>query len=121
LTGQLTFAREAVTFRALMNHLGIQRAHVVGHSAGGCIAMQLALDVPDMARSLVLLEPALMAVPSPPEVPRALELYRAGDIATAVETFLRGTCGPNARPVLEKRGSWCRATAGGRCRHVLRP
>lgn len=101
LTGQLTFAREAVTFRALMKHLGIRRAHVVGHSASGCIGMQLALDASEIVHSLVLLEPALMAVPSPPEVPRALELYRAGDTAIAVQTFLRGTCGPNARPVLE--------------------
>jgi hypothetical protein len=43
-----------------------------------------------------------MAVPSPPEVPQALELYRAGDTAAAVDTFLRGTCGAPYRPVLEK-------------------
>lgn len=102
LTGDLTFAREAVTFRALMQRLGIKRAHVVGHSASACIAMQCALDVPEIVHSLVLLEPALMAVQSPPEVPRALELYRAGETMTAVETLLRGTCGPNARSVLER-------------------
>ena len=45
----LTFAVEAVTFRGLMRHLGIDRAHVVGHSASGCIALQIALDVPDLA------------------------------------------------------------------------
>jgi pimeloyl-ACP methyl ester carboxylesterase len=101
LSGQLTFAREAESFRALMRHLGIQRAHIVGHSASGCIALQFALDASEIVRSVVLFEPALMAVPSPPEVPRALELYRAGDMAAAVETFLRGTCGPDARHVLE--------------------
>src|SRR5262245_16641757 len=101
LTGELTFAREAETFRALMKHLGIRHAHVVGHSASGCIAMQFALSASETVHSLVLLEPALMAVPSPPEVPRALEQYRSGDTVTAVETFLRGTCGPNASLILE--------------------
>jgi 3-oxoadipate enol-lactonase len=43
-----------------------------------------------------------LAVPSPPEVPRALELYRAGELTTAVDTFLRGTCGPQYRAVLEE-------------------
>ena len=101
LAGPLTFEREAVTFRALMGHLGIQRAHIVGHSASGCLCLQFALDAPDIVHSVVLLEPALMAVPSPPEVPRALELYRGGDMRAAVETFLRGTCGQNARAILE--------------------
>ncbi len=43
-----------------------------------------------------------MAVPSPPEVPRALELYRSGDTTAAVDTFLRGTCGANYRDDLER-------------------
>jgi pimeloyl-ACP methyl ester carboxylesterase len=71
-----------------MGALGLPRAHVVGHSASACLVLQFALDVPDRVRSLALLEPALMAVPSPPEVPRALELYRAGDIAAAVDTCM---------------------------------
>lgn len=79
----LTFEREAAGFRALMEYLGLERAHVVGHS-------------------LALLEPALLAVPSPPEVPRAIELYRAGDTVSAVDTFLRGTCGTEYREVLER-------------------
>lgn len=102
LAAPLTFAREASNFRALMRHLGLGRAHVVGHSASGCMVLQIALDVPDIVQSLALLEPALLAVPSPAEVPRALELYRSGDTITAVNTFLRGTCGPHYRAILEK-------------------
>ena len=33
-------------FRALLGRLGIERAHLVGHSSGGNIALQLALDAP---------------------------------------------------------------------------
>jgi pimeloyl-ACP methyl ester carboxylesterase len=61
----------------------------------------MALDVPDVVQSLALLEPALLAVPSPAEVPQALQLYRNGDTITAVDTFLRGTCGPHYRAILE--------------------
>ena len=86
-----------------MRHLGIGRAHLVGHSASACIALQIAADVADVVHSVAVLEPALMAVPSPPEVPQALELYRSGDTVTAVETFLRGTCGLKARAVLDKK------------------
>src|SRR5688572_18003210 len=97
LTGPLTFQQESNTFRALMRHLGIQRTHIVGHSASACMCLQIALDVPEIVHSVALLEPALMVVPSPPEVPQALELFRAGDRLAAVETFLRGTCGSQAR------------------------
>jgi pimeloyl-ACP methyl ester carboxylesterase len=102
LIGPLTFEREAVTFRALMRAIGVARAHIVGHSASGCMALQFALDVPDIVHSAAVLEPALMAVPSPPGVLRALELYRAGERTSAVQTFIEATCGPNAGSVLER-------------------
>ena len=102
LTVPLTFGQEAINLRALLQSLGFEHAHIVGHSASACIALQMALDAADCVHSLALLEPALMAVPSPPEVPRALELYRSGDKQGAVETFLRGTCGVDCVAVLEQ-------------------
>jgi pimeloyl-ACP methyl ester carboxylesterase len=98
----VSFAEEAVHFASLMRHLEIERAHVVGHSSSGCIALQMASDFPGVVHSVVLLEPALLAVPSPAEVPEALALYRAGDKARAVDTFLRGTCGPDYGAELDK-------------------
>ena len=56
----LSIARQAADCRALLRHLGVERAHVAGHSYGGAIALQLALDTPDMVHTLALLEPALM-------------------------------------------------------------
>lgn len=58
--GPISGERQAADCQALLDQLGVRRAHVVGHSFGGCVALQLALDAPNMVTSLALLEPALM-------------------------------------------------------------
>ncbi|MFN8458413.1 MAG: alpha/beta hydrolase [Anaerolineae bacterium] len=45
------FAADAV---ALLDVLGIDRAHIMGHSMGGRVAQWIALDYPERVRSLVL-------------------------------------------------------------------
>lgn len=44
-------ARQVV---ALLDQLGLERAHIVGHSTGGLVAQALALDAPDRVHRLVL-------------------------------------------------------------------
>jgi pimeloyl-ACP methyl ester carboxylesterase len=51
------FDQQAADIVALMNHLGVDRAHLVGHSEGAMIALVLAASDPDRVRSLSLLEP----------------------------------------------------------------
>lgn len=77
---------------ALMTHLGVSRAHVIGHSGGGVIALQLAIEAPSLVHSLVLLEPATM----PPDMVSAfsedvapvLEAHRSGDPRRAVDLWM---------------------------------
>jgi pimeloyl-ACP methyl ester carboxylesterase len=85
-------ADHAADAAALLERLGIDRAHVAGHSSGGSVAMQLAFDRPDLVHSLTLFEPSLFSVPSAPALfERAgpsLEAYARGDHAAAVAGFL---------------------------------
>jgi pimeloyl-ACP methyl ester carboxylesterase len=89
-SGPCTIAQQTADASAVLDHLGIERAHVVGHSYGGMIALQLALDAPERVATLALLEPAGVAAPSG-------ERFTAGDRAGAVELFFQGVCGPQAR------------------------
>jgi pimeloyl-ACP methyl ester carboxylesterase len=51
----LTVEQMAADALALLDAMGWDRAHVVGHSLGGVIAQQLALDAPERIKSLSLL------------------------------------------------------------------
>lgn len=55
LKGRVTIASMTNDARALLDALGWERAHLVGHSMGGVVAQQLALDTPDRVQSLSLL------------------------------------------------------------------
>jgi pimeloyl-ACP methyl ester carboxylesterase len=104
--GPFSVAQQAADGRALLRQLGIERAHVVGHSSGGVMALQLALAHPEVVHSLVLLEPALLDVPSGAVLAEALgpsvQLWQAGQTEQAVDSFLRVAVGQQYRPVLDE-------------------
>lgn len=106
----LSIAEQAADARALLHHLGVARAHVVGHSFGGAIALQLALDAPEAVHSLALLEPILPAALADPAIAQffmetvgqAFAQYAAGDKAGAIDTWARGAFGSDYRLVLDR-------------------
>jgi pimeloyl-ACP methyl ester carboxylesterase len=102
----LTVAEDAGICCRLMDHVGWPRAHVVGHSYGALVAMELARDRPDRVGSVALLEPAARGVSSSAQVVAALQpviaAYRSGDVAGAVDAFLRHVGGDGYRDPLEQ-------------------
>lgn len=90
--GPVSFANHAADAAALLAHLGIERAHVAGHSTGATIALQLAYDRAELVHSLALLEPPLMAVPAAAaffeRIGPALEAYGQGQRERAMAAFL---------------------------------
>ena len=63
-TPPVSYAEQAADAAGLLSHLGVSQAHVVGHSTGANIALQLALDRPEVVQTVALLEPWLTASPS---------------------------------------------------------
>jgi pimeloyl-ACP methyl ester carboxylesterase len=53
--GPITFGRIAADAVRLLDHLGLRRAHVVGHSAGALACLHLLVDFPDRVRTATLL------------------------------------------------------------------
>jgi 3-oxoadipate enol-lactonase len=99
--GPVTVAQMADHCHALLRRLGIERAHLVGHSSSAVITLQLALDHPDAVRSLALLETALLAVPSGPFAAEAMRAYADGDRTAAVDIWMRGDGGPGYRELFD--------------------
>jgi pimeloyl-ACP methyl ester carboxylesterase len=104
--------------RALLDLLGVDKTHVVGHSLGGVIGIELALEDPDRVQSLALMEPALMAAIAKSEAagnPQAAEsqkqfmagmdnvnrLAREGDKRGALLAFLETRAAGAFRGVLD--------------------
>lgn len=90
---------------ALLRHLGVERTHVTGHSYGGVVALQMAMDAPKMVHTVAVLEPALAVGASGPAYRESLaggsRRFREMDTATLVDEFLRARW-PEYRPTLDR-------------------
>lgn len=95
-----SIAGEASDAVALLDHLGIERAHVVGHSLAGLIVLQMAIQASDRVATLGLFEPAYMAVPSGATFGQGVgsiaEKFQSGDAAGALGDFLIAVGGDDA-------------------------
>jgi pimeloyl-ACP methyl ester carboxylesterase len=91
-TPPVSYAEQAADAAGLLSHLGVDRGHVVGHSTGANIALQLALDRPEVVQTLALLEPWLTTSPSAPaffeQAGPPMEAYGAGEKETAMAGFI---------------------------------
>ena len=125
-TGDYSLGSHAATLRDLLDHLGIERVTLVGHSLGGGIAMQFSYLFPDRVDRLVLVSsgglgrevnlvlrpagwPSRCSVSSPPRpCSNAWRPWDAGPRRSA----------GNLAPTSERSGGasrrWATARAGGR-------
>ena len=103
----VSMPQQAADCRAVIQHLGVERAHCVGQSYGGAILLQMALDFPDAVHSLALLEPGLPSVLGNSQafsevVLKAAAMYRSGHKADAIETFAQEVGGADFRAVFDQ-------------------
>ncbi|MFI7066007.1 alpha/beta fold hydrolase [Kribbella sp. NPDC050124] len=97
------FDLQAADIVALLDHLELDRAHLVGHSEGAMIALVLAASYPDRVRSLALLEPLpssdwlatsdfadLLGILGP-AFEAMVGHYQAGDVAGAFDALFDPT------------------------------
>lgn len=54
--------RQVADLAAIIKALGIARAHIVGHSFGGAVALHLALRHSELVRTLILVDPGVAGV-----------------------------------------------------------
>jgi pimeloyl-ACP methyl ester carboxylesterase len=106
----VSIGQHAADAAALLEHLGVRRAHIAGHSTGASIGAQLALDHPGKVHTLTLLEPTLVSLPlGRPFLEAAgpvFEAYRSGDHSGAFAMFVAAASGLDwevCRALLEER------------------
>jgi pimeloyl-ACP methyl ester carboxylesterase len=106
----VSFADHAADAGALLEQLGVRRAHIAGHSTGASIAAQLALDHPEKVHTLALLEPTLVSLPRGGAFVKAagpvFEAYESGDHSGAFAMFVSAASGldwEECRALLEDR------------------
>jgi pimeloyl-ACP methyl ester carboxylesterase len=107
LEAPISIEQQAADCNAVMQHLGVERAHLVGQSYGGAILLQIALDFPSAVHTLALLEPALPSIllnaPSlGATFEKAESLYQSGDKTGASEAFGQEVYGPDFRTVFDQ-------------------
>jgi pimeloyl-ACP methyl ester carboxylesterase len=106
LAGDLGIPDHARHAAEVLRSLGISRAHWVGHSSGATVALQAAVDYPELVHSLVLLETARPYAPNErpnPATARAAKAAAAGRLDEGFDEFLQGVCGPGYRDAMVRQ------------------
>jgi pimeloyl-ACP methyl ester carboxylesterase len=91
-----SISQDAADAAALLTYLGLFRAHIIGHSVGGIVALECAATYPQQVQTLTLLDPPLTFMKA-----QHLEPRTGG--ADAVETFLLEKGRPDFRERLNER------------------
>lgn len=109
---EFSIVRHAADLALMLDRLRAGPAHVIGHSRGARVALELALMRPELVRRLVLADPPLRLADqaadpatAAPHLAQALSYVRAGDVDTGLGIFVDAVNGP---------GTWARMVRGFR-------
>lgn len=96
--GQGRIGEDVADAIALLDHLGVGRAHVMGHSYGACVAVLMAATAPERVESLLVHEPPLFGMltgdatalreAAAADMREAAALLRAGETEAGVRLFV---------------------------------
>ena len=106
----LSIPEHAADCRAVMEHLDLERAHIVAISGGGTIQLQLALDSPEVVHTLAVLEPLIPDVWASSDsaeewdevLGTAMPLLESGEIAEGVDTVFQYLGGSDYREAADQ-------------------
>jgi len=95
--GPVSIADHAADAAGVLDALGVSRAHIVGHSSGASIGLQLTIDHPDRVHTLTVLEPTFVSLPNGQAFVQGagpvFEAYGSGDHAGAIAMFVSAASG----------------------------
>jgi pimeloyl-ACP methyl ester carboxylesterase len=102
----ISILQHAEDCREILDFLNIKRAHIIGHSIGGTIALQLAYTYPDYIKSLILLEPAITGYNEfsneqvIQEFQPIIQMYDKGQRNKAIDIFMKAAIGTNYKELI---------------------
>ena len=124
---ELTFENLAARLAAFMDALGLERAHLLGHSIGGMVAQEFAARHPERTASLALIGTTPSFGGRDPSFAETFLKARLAplDAGMTMEAMASkaapGICGPNATPeILTKVAAPMKATPEATWRAILK-
>jgi 3-oxoadipate enol-lactonase len=105
----IPFEKQAEYAAAILDAVDVPKAHVVGHSLGALVALQMAVSMPERVHSLALLEPPLVFAMRENDMQsmmavmgQAFTQFGSGNLPGAVDAWLDGAFGPGWQTVVEQ-------------------
>ena len=100
---------QAADALALLDTLGIEQAHLAGHSLGAIVALEVARRAPARVATLTLLEPPLVFALSPQSgqfmgsaIGQAVHSFMKGEVERAVNEWLDPAFGPGWQEICNR-------------------
>jgi pimeloyl-ACP methyl ester carboxylesterase len=127
--GDYSLSSHAAAMRDLLDHLGIERVTLVGHSLGGGIAMQFFYLFPERVERLVLVSSGglgrevnvLLRAATLPGAAQVLGVVASAPVLSGVETLSKGASKVGWRPGADITATWrgFRALGNRESRHAF--